>query len=148
MPVALCLKACFCSWTQRSLGRVGCNREDTQGWFWCAADWGGSSTQESSHALRAGVCSTGRRGICLNVLVWVRSALLKQVRSLFLLPADVRVDGLGACRRVSLQVLLNQKMFSTCNAHSVRGTRLVLAEGETIWIKGGPWALGVLYFAL
>lgn len=46
--------------------------------------------QESGQTLRAGICFVGRRCIGMNVLVWVGSALLKQVRSLSPLPADVR----------------------------------------------------------
>lgn len=49
---------------------------------------GGSLGQESAQASRAWVCFVGHR--CMRVLLWVRSVLLKQVRSLSPLPADVR----------------------------------------------------------
>lgn len=51
-------------------------------------DLGGSWIQKGGQTLRASIRFVGHR--CMNVLVWARSALLKQVRSLSLLPADVR----------------------------------------------------------
>lgn len=105
-------------------------------------DAGGSLVQESDQTCRARVCFVGHRCICMSVLVWVRSVLLKQVRSLSPLPADVRAlpRRLRARGRVSFWVLLNQKMFPPGNTHSVSRTSLVLAESETIRSKFGHLA--------
>lgn len=104
---------------------------------------GGSLVQESGETSRTRVCFMGPRCICMSVLVWVRSVLLKQVRSLSPLPADVHAlpSRLRACGRISVWVLLNQKMLPPGNTHSVSRTRLVLAESETIWWKCGHLSL-------
>lgn len=104
---------------------------------------GGSLVQKGGQTSRARLCSVGHRCICMGVLVWVRSVLLEQVRSLSPLPADVRAlpSRLPARGRVSVWVLLNQEMFPPGNVHSVSRTCLVLAESETNWWKCGRLSL-------
>lgn len=127
---------------------MGCNEEDVLGpilqqdlaqaqspfgaWHGMACP-GGSLVQKGGQTSRARLCSVGHRCICMGVLVWVRSVLLEQVRSLSPLPADVRAlpSRLLARGWVSVWVLLNQEMFPPGNVHSVSRTCLVLAESET-----------------
>lgn len=77
-------------------------------------DLEGSVIQESNQVFKASAPTVGHRCICMSILVQVRSMFQKQVRTLSLLPADMRVlqNGLRARKQASSWVTLNQKMFS------------------------------------